>query len=323
MNQPLLVAYSDTYQNWQIGAGNGTQPTNPIRAKLAKELLAEQLGENCQEVDAAPEATVEGDLQALLATHEAAYVAETLAGDSGEWLGTKPEVAAAGFDMFRGTIRLVEKVLAGEAKVAFNPQGAKHHAQYDHGSGFCVFNDMAYAAVELQKAGLKPLYLDWDIHAGDGVYLMLKGKGIPTISIHRSGIYPGTKEMVLGRGERGEFHNPDLHGYNFNVTEDDGDEVFKTYIDGAALIIDQYQPDVILLAAGADGHIGQGNLGELAKYTSDGFRYAAEMVADKALAYSNGRVIIGGAGGYQPLKETPETWALVVSTIYNKINEGN
>jgi hypothetical protein len=38
--------------------------------------------------------------------------------------------------------------------------------------------------------------------------------------------------------------------------------------------------------------------------------------------HSQGRVIIGGAGGYQPLKETPETWALVVETIYKGITEG-
>jgi len=47
------------------------------------------------------------------------------------------------------------------------------------------------------------------------------------------------------------------------------------------------------------------------------------MIADRALKYSQGRVIIGGAGGYQPLKETPETWALVVETIYNQISKEN
>jgi hypothetical protein len=36
--------------------------------------------------------------------------------------------------------------------------------------------------------------------------------------------------------------------------------------------------------------------------------------------HADGRVIIGGAGGYQPLKETPETWALVVETIYNEVS---
>jgi hypothetical protein len=44
------------------------------------------------------------------------------------------------------------------------------------------------------------------------------------------------------------------------------------------------------------------------------------MIAEKAVAYSGGRVLIGGAGGYQPLVETPQTWVLVVETIYNNVN---
>jgi acetoin utilization deacetylase AcuC-like enzyme len=45
------------------------------------------------------------------------------------------------------------------------------------------------------------------------------------------------------------------------------------------------------------------------------------MVSDMAIKHSEGRVLIGGAGGYQPEKETPETWALVVETIYNEVSE--
>ena len=322
MNQPLMVAYSDSYQGWQLGRGDGTHATNPVRAKLATELLQAQLGENCLVIEAAGGERLYDDLRALNSLHDPMYVKAVLAGECNQWVGVRPEVASAGFDMFRGTARLVEKMLEGQCRVGFNPQGAKHHARFAEDSGFCVFNDMAYAALAFQAAGLKPLYLDWDIHAGDGVYLMLKGKGVPTISIHASGIYPGNSEMQLGLGQRGEVHHPELDSFNFNVALGDGDDRFKTYIDAAAAIIDEYRPDVLLLAAGADGHTGVGNLGSIANYTADGFRYAAEMVAAKALEHCDGRVLIGGAGGYQPLKETPETWALVVSTIYNKIQEG-
>ena len=100
------------------------------------------------------------------------------------------------------------------------------------------------------------------------------------------------------------------------------------FIDDAKEIIDAYAPDVILLAAGADGHTGANLLGVDSNYTEKGFKYAAEMVAEMAIKHSEGRVLIGGAGGYQPLKETPETWALVVETIYNEVSaafgsEGN
>jgi acetoin utilization deacetylase AcuC-like enzyme len=72
--------------------------------------------------------------------------------------------------------------------------------------------------------------------------------------------------------------------------------------------------DVKILIAGADGHIGS-PLAEN-EFTQVGYKAAAERVVELANKYANGRVLIGGAGGYQPYKETPETWANVVGTIY-------
>jgi acetoin utilization protein AcuC len=320
MNElPLLITYDDIYLQWMLGAGDGSHPTNPVRAKLATEKLVAALGERAQVVHPQTAEQREGDLAALFELHEADYVRRTLAGLNGQWSGEKPTVAEAGLAMFGGTVRGVEAILAGQANVVFNPQGAKHHAQKDHGSGFCVFNDMAYAALAFKAAGMRPLYIDWDIHAGDGVYEMLKGEGVTTISIHNAFGYPGHRAMQ--HGKRGELHHPDEHAYNFNVLPGDGDDVFKAAIDASEQIIDGYAPDVILLAAGADGHTGTGNLGEIANYTAEGFAYAAAMIARQAAKHSQGRVLIGGAGGYQPLKETPETWALVVQTIYNDLQK--
>lgn len=322
MNKKLFVTYSDVYLQWLLGPGDGSHPTNPVRAKLATELLERDLADQVLVIDPQPANKRASDIELLEKLHDPEYVARTIAGDNTEWYRTAPTVGEAALAMFGGTVRAVELILSGEANVVFNPQGAKHHARFKRGSGFCVFNDMAYAALAFKQAGLKVLYIDWDIHAGDGVYHMLEGSGIPTISIHLGSAYPGDPELQRLDGDRGEKHDPAKHNYNFNVQRGDGDDVFKGFIDEAALIIDQYQPDVILVAAGADGHTGRGNLGELANYTQNGFRYAAEMIAEKANAYSNGRVLIGGAGGYQPLKETPETWALVVETIYNNTKKG-
>ncbi|NBW73256.1 MAG: hypothetical protein EBR26_02455 [Microbacteriaceae bacterium] len=313
----LVVVYSDLYLGWMLGSGDGSHPTNPVRAKLATELLAEQFGDDLVVVDPVDSAKDDSDDQALRATHDEKFIEEVRAGKSGEWTGTKPELGRIAEVMFRGTIRAVEAILAG-AKVVFNPQGAKHHAKYSRSSGFCVYNDMTYAALALQQAGLKPLYIDWDIHAGDGVAVMLTGTGIPRISIHGAYGFPGTYKFM---GQVGELHDEADDCYNFTVGSYDGDVEFMQCIDKAKEIIEQYQPDVILLAAGADGHTGVSNLDTTNNYTAEGFKYAAEMVADMALKYSDGRVLIGGAGGYQPYKETPETWALVVGTIYNKVRK--
>ena len=313
----LLVTYDDLYLDWLLGKGDGSHPTNPVRAQLATALLKKRLGERVRVIHPQPADKVETDKRAMLLVHDGNYVSRTLAGTNGEWYENKPSVAAAGCAMFGGTMRAVEALLTGEALVDFNPQGAKHHARRASGSGFCVFNDMAAAALLLQAQGLKVLYIDWDIHAGDGVMHLLEGSGIPCISIHLASGYPADSTMQTGVA--GELHNPEKHQYNFNVEHGANDEVFMACIDAAADIIDKYQPDVILLAAGADGHTGSGNLGQLANYTGKGYRYAAQMIAEKANAYAQGRVIIGGAGGYQPLKETPETWALVVEEIYNTV----
>lgn len=322
MNKPLYIVYGEIYLDWLLGAGDGSHPTNPVRAKLATEMLVERLGKLAKVIKPIKPGHAKSDRAALDRTHRDDYVRATLAGENAQWYRKDKKVANAGFAMFRGTIRAVELILAGKAKVVFNPQGAKHHAQHSASSGFCVFNDMVYAAMAFEEAGLKPLYIDWDIHAGDGTYLMLRGTGIPTISIHHGGIYPGNPMLQSLDGTRREVVDEANHAYGINVLGGDGDEVFKAAIDRAAEIIDAYRPDVILLAAGADGHEGQGNLGSIANYTKAGFKYAAEMIASKANAYSQGRVLIGGAGGYQPLKETPETWALVVETIYNNTEKG-
>jgi acetoin utilization protein AcuC len=312
----LAIVYSDLYLNWLLGRGDGSHPTNPIRAKNALTLLVKALGSKAVIVDPVDEVKEASDMKALLSTHDADYIKTVLEGRSGEWDGTKPIMGQTAYGMFKGTIRAVELILAGAAKVVFNPQGAKHHAKYSSASGFCVFNDMAYAAMALKEAGLKVLYLDWDIHAGDGVAHMLRGKGVPCISIHNGRIYPN--DPLLNSTEF-EYHRLEELIYNFNLRSGDGDDVFMDAIDRAKEIIDAYAPDVILLAAGADGHTGPNNIGVNNNFTAKGFKYAAQMVADMAIKHSEGRVLIGGAGGYQPEKETPETWALVVETIYNKI----
>lgn len=317
MTHKLQIVYGDIFQSWLLGDGSGDHPTNPIRAKLARDFIVDAMGDDCVQLSPTGDLSKEEIVAAVKTVHSETFVDRVIQGNCGEWSGVRPEMADVALAMFAGTMRGVKAILNEEARLVFNPMGAKHHAQRDRSSGFCVFNDMAWAALEFQKAGLKPLYLDWDIHAGDGVYRMLKGSGIPTISIHNGGYFPWDSEMQTGSSQRATKHNANLHSYNFNVVNGDGDEAFKWAMDGAAEIIRGYKPDVILLAAGADGHLGANNLGVDSNYTKSGYEYAARVVADLANVFSNGRVLIGGAGGYQPLKETPEIWALVAEAIYS------
>lgn len=286
-----------------------------MRALNSVVRLRRHLGSQLQVIDPAPQ---KADRQAVESVHDKEYVSQALDfGLSGEWEGANLANAGTALTMFSGTMRLVEGMISGEVKIGFNPQGAKHHAQYDRSSGFCVFNDMAWAAITLQKAGLKPLYLDWDVHAGDGVQALLRGTGIPTLSINGSGIFPfGTdtqSEDRLVLGTTHEWHNPTEGIYNWNIELASGDESLAEAVSSAEEIIEAYKPDVILLAAGADGHESE-EWGM--KWTLDGYTEAAGVVAKLANEYSNGRVLVGGAGGYQPHDWTPKIWSTVMTALY-------
>lgn len=302
----LHVAYDDIYLKWKLGSADGSHPTNPVRAKLATELLTEEFPDL---VLVTPNAT-ELDRDRVQFVHDAGYVSRVLDdGHSGEWRPDDIEKGQVALEMFAGTVRLHEKIMSGEAKVAFNPQGAKHHAQYDHSSGFCVFNDMAWAARQFDLKGMKVMYIDWDAHHGDGVENLLRDHAdIVTASIHDSVIFPGT-------GLKG--HEPDYGVYNWALDPSSGDEAFVHAMSEIEVLADKIKPDVVLLATGADAHISD-PLSTL-NFDYPGYTYAAKTVARIANKHSQGRVLIGGAGGYQPLDHTPKIWAHVVSQIQRDV----
>lgn len=316
----LHIAYTPEYLQWQLGSGDGSHPTNPIRAELATEFLVAELSDRAVVVD--PETLDMAEVRAAIESiHDAEYVSDVI--DHGicdewtrhrDWLGHTAQV------MFAGTQLLVQGMLNDAFRVGFNPQGAKHHALFAQSSGFCVFNDMAWAAFEFKRAGLRPLYLDWDIHAGDGVQHLLEDYSIPTLSIHNHSTFPGDRQMIdESKARARQFHTahqPERAIYNWGVNPGAGDEEFLLALDGVREVIEGYKPDVILLAAGADGHGGDSNLGSLNNYSYEGFDTAARMVGELAATHSEGRVLIGGAGGYQPLDHTPRIWANVVETIF-------
>ena len=76
--------------------------------------------------------------------------------------------------------------------------GGTHHAHYDHGFGFCVFNDLAYTAIRLIKEKLvkQVLILDLDVHQGDGtIDICHKYSSIYTCSMHSETNFPYDKKQ--------------------------------------------------------------------------------------------------------------------------------
>ena len=318
----LGIAYSDDYLVWQLGDGDGSHPTNPMRAQLATSLLVAELP---HAVSVEDPTSVDRHLvrAAIESVHDLDFVSRVI--DDGidvAWTGRRTEMGQTAMTMFAGTMLLTHAMIARNITVGFNPQGAKHHASSTGSSGFCVFNDMAWAALEFATAGLRPLYLDWDIHAGDGTQSLLFDTEIPTLSIHNGAAFPfdGMTRDLTRAGTRHTRHHEANHAFNWCIEDTDGDDAFAWAIGEAMSVIDDYRPDVILVAAGADGMGGANDLGMRNEYSYSGFQHAALAVAEAATRWSNGRVLIGGAGGYQPLTHTPRVWANVVETVYLEVN---
>ena len=316
MSTPLTIGYSEKYLNWRLGVVNGSHPTDPVRARIATDLLVKSLGGKVQVVEPVVTGVTRDAVESI---HDVGYVAGVVdQGRSAEWFGEDLLNGETALVMFEGTRTLVERMLAGETNVAFNPQGAKHHAHYSRSSGFCVFNDMAWATRAFADAGLKAAYIDWDAHAGDGVQHLLIGTDIPTLSIHNGMNFPYDTEMeVSGNPETHTWHDPKRHAYNWALARHAGDEVLVDSVGEALEIVSGYSPDVILLAIGADGHHSD-PLGALG-FDYPGYEKVAAMVADFAKKHSEPKVLIGGAGGYQAESHTPQVWARVVETHYQRL----
>ena len=80
--------------------------------------------------------------------------------------------------------------------IACNTAGGSHHANYDSGAGYCVFNDVAVAAYYLLDRGLanRILIVDLDVHQGNGNSEIFKNnKQVFTFSMHSKTNYPAKK----------------------------------------------------------------------------------------------------------------------------------
>ncbi|XP_011099712.1 histone deacetylase 19 isoform X3 [Sesamum indicum] len=149
-----------------------------------------------------------------------------------------------------GSIGGAVKLNHGHCDIAVNWAGGLHHAKKCEASGFCYVNDIVLAILELLKTHERVLYVDIDIHHGDGVeeafYITDR---VMTVSFHKFGDYfPGTgdiRDIGFGKGKY----------YALNVPLDDGidDEsyqsLFKPII---SKVMEVFRPGAVVLQCGAD-----------------------------------------------------------------------
>ena len=171
--------------------------------------------------------------------------------------------------------------LAISNRLACNTAGGSHHATFDSGAGYCVFNDVAVAAQYLLDRGLakKILIVDLDVHQGNGNSDIFKNnKSVFTFSMHSKSNYPAKKSIS-----------------DLDVELEDNIKDLE-YINSLKSCLDQLNKekfDFVFYIAGVDIHFND-RLGKL-KISDEGIKSRDEIVIENF--FSKNIPLCGVLGG--------------------------
>ncbi len=207
-----------------------------------------------------------------------------------------------------GSIRAMEAILRGDEVHAFHPGGGLHHAMPDRASGFCIYDDPALAIARARRDGLRVMYIDLDVHHGDGVQAMFwEDPGVLTVSFHETGVY-----LFPGSGFVDEVGEGTAAGTAVNVPLEPmtGE---GAWLDAVRSLLPElaaaFGPDVIVSQHGADSHAWD-PLAHL-RMTTTAMGEAARLVDAIAHRHAGGRWLATGGGGYDAYRVVPRSWSLV------------
>ncbi|MEJ5250720.1 MAG: acetoin utilization protein AcuC [Chthonomonadetes bacterium] len=289
-------------------------PLRPERVTLSQE-LAQMLGVLHEEdiVQASPAAP-----ELVAQVHSPRYVQVVQALSEGKHVPGYHEFGFASGDnppfrgMFEASLAVVgASVAAAQAvmdgvEVAVNLAGGLHHARREEAAGFCIFNDPAVAIHVLKQKYRRIVYLDIDVHHGDGVqWLYYRDPQVLTISIHESGrfLFPGTGHPdEIGAGEgRGTSANIALGRYA-------DDEIWWwAFQQVVPALFRWFQPEVVVLQMGADPHYTD-PLAHVS-LTTQGWLRAVQWVVEQGLP-----IVATGGGGYS-LPAVTRMWTMALATL--------
>ena len=207
-----------------------------------------------------------------------------------------------------GTLHAMDEILAGRRVHAFHPGGGHHHAFPGRASGFCVFNDVAVAIRRARAAGHRVLYVDVDVHHGDGVEAIFwDDPEVQTVSFHETGLslFPGSGwvEDRGGAGAEGSAINIPLEP---GTSDESWLEVVETVV---PLVAAAFRPTLLVSLNGADSHAFD-PLSNL-QLTTVAMRRAALLLDEISHAHAGGRWLATGGGGYDVYRVVPRNWGLV------------
>ncbi|MFW6040747.1 MAG: histone deacetylase family protein [Thermoplasmatota archaeon] len=203
-----------------------------------------------------------------------------------------------------GAIKSLELAKEGRKNMALlRPPG--HHSGGDYGGGFCYFNNIGIAA---KVSGYdRVAILDIDGHHGNGTSdIFYRDNSVLYVSLHNQGIYPGTgAPYAVGEGKG--------IGTNVNIPlkTGAGDSTLNfAWKELISPVLYQYEPEIILVSIGTDGHYKDWMTG--LSYSSQSFVEMSKKFIKSSDDLCDGRISFMLEGGYH-LESLSEIIAAIVA----------
>jgi len=272
-----------------------THPENPGRLSVTMAALRAAPCHAQLEYLAAPPGTDDQILLAHTATH-LHYVKHTAPQEGRHPLDAdtvmSPGSLNAALRAVGAACAGVDALIEGATHHAFSltrPPG--HHATPSRAMGFCIFNQVAIAALyAMHKHGLQRVAIvDFDVHHGNGTQDILQGRtGMLYVSTHQSPLYPGTGTPEENRP--GNIHNVPLHA---GTGDRDYQEIFNAEV---LPELNGFKPQLLLVSAGFDAH----RLDPLAgiALTEATYAWLGQQLRKVADGHAQGRLLSVLEGGY-------------------------
>lgn len=237
----------------------------------------------------------------LALAHERSYIdtVREMAVAGGGRLDADTVVSEGSWDAARAgagsVLDAVDFAFGGETTRSFcavRPPG--HHALRDRAMGFCLFGNIAIAALYARSRfnAERILIVDWDVHHGNGTQALVEhDPAIRFVSMHQWPWYPGTG----AREDRG----PHRSVWNVPMPASRPPAEYVSALDAAIeAATSGWSPDLILISAGFDSLRGD-PLGGFTLEIDDVIRLTKGLV-QRAETWCGGRLVSALEGGYEP-----------------------
>ncbi|KAK9464672.1 hypothetical protein V1512DRAFT_88086 [Lipomyces arxii] len=190
--------------------------------------------------------------------------------------------------------------------VAINWHGGRHHAGKAKCSGFCYVNDIVLGILELRKTFEKVMYIDLDLHHGDGVEKSFAHSNtVLTLSLHRydKGFFPGSGNTKFNGKAKGRNYT-----VNVGLKPGLGDASMNRLLQEVITpTVKQFKPGVLIVQCGAD---------VLARDPTKEWNLSVKghsAVIAKIVDYGLPTMLLGGGGYNHP--DAARLWCAVLGRL--------